>query len=235
MVASESKILALKNKLKKQIGHYNVKKPGILSYTFLTGGLKEKLYKNTDKMGESKSARQAFIDHMFSLERSNGVSEQDEAVAERKTKRDKDIADGKPENATTTLEDLLDEKGVELYQAALEEERKSKSFMKACFKASLIKVPGNKWLKKLVMVIGGVSASGKSFSTPFLLDEAAKKLDCSNESEGNMVSSIDGGIPREQSQMRKLAIQFSLYKGYTGISDLHEQSDPILKNVKKDL
>ncbi|AWN73907.1 hypothetical protein LEAN103870_00640 [Legionella anisa] len=136
-----------------------------------------------------------------------------------------------PENATTTMEALLGKEGLKLYQLALQEEAYSEEYRDAVFNASTKFIEGNKWDGAKFIIIPGPSASGKSHATDAVIrkiDELPQKTD---DHSGNVMVCVDGGIPREISQMRKLAVRLANKKGFSGISDLHEQSK-ILEDIK---
>lgn len=136
----------------------------------------------------------------------------------------------KVEPKTITMEALLGKKGLKNYQKAIKEEYDSKEFKRAVFVESTKHYEGPTWKDRLVLWIGGPSASGKSFLRDSIVDHVSQKLPTNPESknEGNFVVSVDGGIEREMSQVRQLVLQLALLKGYQGISDLEEKT-----NVKK--
>lgn len=137
-----------------------------------------------------------------------------------------------PEAATITMENFLGKKGVELYKLALEEEMRSESYMDAVFKASITHFEGEKWVERPVVIVAGPSGSGKSFAATAAIEKATKFLPKDdNNYSGNDVVTVDGGVAREVSQIRKLVIQVAINKGFTGIEDLHKQS-AILREVK---
>ena len=133
------------------------------------------------------------------------------------------------------LEELLGTKGLKLYKKALKEEAESKAFREAVAIRSSRKLKGPKWQKRLILWVGGPSASGKSFATSNILNKLIDfaPLGKKGDNSGNYVLTIDGGVEREVSQMRKLALQIALAKGYKGIVDLHEHSRDL--SVKNDL
>lgn len=67
------------------------------------------------------------------------------------------------------LKQLLGSEGVKLYEAALIEESNSHAMRIATYLASIRETPGPKWQRMLKLLIGGPSASGKTFSTELLL------------------------------------------------------------------
>ncbi len=132
-----------------------------------------------------------------------------------------------PEQATKTLSEFFGEDGAELYQLALKEERYSKEYMDAVFCTSTKHYEGEKWAQRPVIIVAGPSASGKSTAAHAAVQRANSylpKVTTSGAPPGNDVVAIDGGVFREISQMRKLAIRVANQQGYTGISDLHDQS-----------
>ncbi len=131
-----------------------------------------------------------------------------------------------PEGRLITLEELLGKKGVKAYKKAIKEERDSPAFRDAVFLKSTKHYRGAKWKERLVLWVGGPSASGKSFATDAVVEKVGAELMEKDEKDqsGNHVISIDGGVEREVSQMRQLALQVALQKGYAGISDLHDNT-----------
>lgn len=125
-----------------------------------------------------------------------------------------------------SLEELLDEDGLKKYIAAIKEEGKSSAFRDAVFSASTKRYEGPEWENRLILHVGGPSASGKSFGAGMLVEEMSKNhMDTKpNGGSGNYVVSIDGGVEREVSQMRQMVLQFALASGYQGISDLNKLS-----------
>ncbi len=142
------------------------------------------------------------------------------------------------QNKPTTMEELLGKEGLKLYQAACAEENGSRAFRNAVFLSSTQSYDGPKWAERLVVWVGGPSASGKSFGTEGLINQlndtnSISRLDRvpkddPNYAEQNHVVSIDGGKEREMSQMRQMVLQLALAQGYSGISDLEDYS----KNIK---
>ncbi|CEK11474.1 hypothetical protein [Legionella hackeliae] len=138
-------------------------------------------------------------------------------------------------NETVHLEDFLQddvEDGLALYKAAIEEESKSKAFREAVFFRSLKHFPGNKWINRLVLWVGGPSSSGKTYAAKGVIEKMSRDvLQKTDEPGGNNVVSVDGSYERETSQMRQMALQFALASGYKGIYDLHTHSKQLV--VKK--
>ncbi|MDB2614006.1 hypothetical protein N9Y92_02480 [Chlamydiales bacterium] len=135
---------------------------------------------------------------------------------------------GKDKEVTTLLDffdgdtDLLD-----AYKEAVAEERNSVEFREAVFTEAAEKRDTNPSpFKKMVMYIGGPSASGKSFSRKAFI-KAVQNLTSKgteqNKSECHIVS-IDGGIDRDLCQMRQMVLQAATKNGYGGISDLHKHT-----------
>lgn len=146
---------------------------------------------------------------------------------------DPEIRKDNPESATISMEQLLGKEGATFYKLALEEEMHSFQFRKAVFKQSATFYPGAKWTERPVLIVSGPSGSGKSFAASAALKKVNEKILSKDESDlsGNWVVAVDGGIIRETSQMRKLAIQYANHKGFTGIKDLHNASK-VLGKVK---
>ncbi len=131
-----------------------------------------------------------------------------------------------PEGAAVKLNKLLNNKGLELYQLALEEEANSKAYMNAVLLASTKTYKGKKWLEKPIELVGGPSGSGKSTQANKAVQKAQSslKVDLSGNDVDNRMISVDGGICREISQIRKLVIKVAILKGYPGIIDLNNKS-----------
>lgn len=133
-----------------------------------------------------------------------------------------------------TMEKLLGKDGIKLYEAAMKEEAASKAFRNAVFLRSLKTHVGPKWLQRLVLWVGGPSASGKTYATDAMIAKVAKNLmptskDKNEANYENHVVTIDGAIEREVSQIRQLTVQLSLELGNTGIDDLEDYSKSKLK------
>lgn len=128
----------------------------------------------------------------------------------------------------TTMEELIGKKGIELYQAACAEENNTRAFRDAVFISSSQTFDGPKWDQRLMIWVGGPSASGKSFGTEGLINQlnAANGAD-PNSNEKNHVVSIDGGKEREMSQMRQMVLQLGLAQGFSGVEDLEKYSKDI--------
>ncbi len=138
-----------------------------------------------------------------------------------------------PEKATIKLNELLGKEGAELYQKALKEERNSQEYMDAVLRASTTHYMGDKWAQRPVVIVGGPSASGKSVAAQQAIEKAAaflQKVDTGMDAPpGNDVVAVDGGICREVSQIRKLAIRVANQQGFPAISDLHAKSSMLDK------
>ncbi|MCW8398690.1 hypothetical protein OQJ26_07795 [Legionella sp. PATHC038] len=139
----------------------------------------------------------------------------------------------RPEEATTDMEHFFGKQGTELYQLALEEEMNSKEFRNAVVIKSTTHFDGPKWVERPVVVVGGPSASGKSFAAQAAVEKAKEFLAADySDMSGNHVIAADGGIVREVSQMRKLVIQLANNQGYTGVKDLYKKSKNYMEGVK---
>jgi hypothetical protein len=142
-----------------------------------------------------------------------------------------------PKSGTIKMEEFLGKKGLELYKLALEEEMNSKKYMNAVYLNSTKFYSGDVWDQRFGLVTGGPSGSGKSYATEMVVEKAklflpVKRRDAENSEPGNYVVTVDGGLAREVSQMRKLVIVAATHQyGYTGLSDLHKQSKA-LEGVK---
>ncbi|KTC90779.1 hypothetical protein OQJ18_15295 [Fluoribacter dumoffii] len=138
-----------------------------------------------------------------------------------------------PEQATINMEDLLDEQGAYLYKRALAEEMNSREFRDAVVIKSTTHFDGARWLERPVVIVGGPSASGKSYAAQAAVEKAKEFLAADySDMSGNNVVAADGGIVREVSQMRKLVIQLANNQGYTGIKNLHGESNKIMDVIK---
>lgn len=135
---------------------------------------------------------------------------------------------------TVDMKLFLGEEGLRLYKAAVDEEMRSRSFRDAVFLKSVQHYEGDKWDKKLVLWVGGPSASGKTYGASSAVTSMAEKMPSSGEDKsGNYVVSVDGGVEREVSQMRQMVLQVALAKGYKGIKDLHENTKLSVKEHVK--
>ncbi len=153
--------------------------------------------------------------------------------------QDPDIRSTNPEHATITMEALLNQEGISLYKLAIEEERFSEEYVNAVFFKSTLEVPGATWDKKRpIITVAGPSSSGKSVAARAVLEKANLYIPTKRDASDSDTSQVtnyavfsDGGIERELSQVRKIAIQLSLMNGYTGVSDLEKMSE--VKNKVK--
>lgn len=127
-----------------------------------------------------------------------------------------------------TMDALLggeDGLGLKLYEAATLEEGKSRAFRDAVFLQSTNYYAGPKWDKKMLLWVGGPSASGKTFGSSSAVKAMAKSMPHKEgDLSGNYVVSVDGGVEREVSQMRQMVLQAALSKGFSGIRDLHKKT-----------
>ncbi|MFC3907680.1 hypothetical protein ACFORL_01120 [Legionella dresdenensis] len=141
-----------------------------------------------------------------------------------------DIRATSPEKATVTMEGFLGKIGTELYRLALEEEMNSNEYRDAVFSASTTHYEGEKWAKRAVVIVAGPSGSGKTASAVAAVQTTGQFMEkVDGDMSGNDVVAVDGGVAREVSQIRKLAIQVTTNKGYTGIKDLHGHSSVLGK------
>ncbi len=139
-----------------------------------------------------------------------------------------------PQKAAIKINALFGKFGAELYQLALEEEANSNEYMNAVYNKSKQVVKsedgdGKEWAERPVIIIAGPSASGKSFARDTVIKKVVPTLIQTEKKAEipNQVVSIDGGVAREVSQMRKLAILAANNKGYPGIKDLHNKSNAL--------
>lgn len=152
-----------------------------------------------------------------------------------------------PENDAVTLKDLLGADGVKLYEDAIKEEMQSKAFRDAVFIKSLMYSDAKPWPGKVIIWAAGPSASGKSFTSTYIINKineqnvlsnGTQSLNSSSELQadkvGNLIANIDGGIERKMSQMRRLVLEVAKAKGHPGIADLHEHTKlSVKKYVEK--
>ena len=140
-----------------------------------------------------------------------------------------------PVTAAIKLEHFLGKDGAALYKLALEEEMNSKEYRDAVFKASTAHYPGEKWAERPVIIVAGPSGCGKSFAAEAAVQRAGEEFlpKVSGNGEGNDVLSVDGGVGREVSQMRKLLTQAANNRGFSGVKDLHNKSKALgnIKNI----
>lgn len=172
---------------------------------------------NWQEAEQKQTARAAFLKHL------HGVLE----------KTDNNVDPAKKQKVSA--ENFLDEDGLRLYKAAVEEENNSHEFRKAVFCRSTTKYSGRKWAKKLVLWVGGPAAAGKTFGSENALGKLVRKLTKADQSfladneDGNFVVFVDGAKEREMSQMRKMLLQVAQQKGYKGVKDLHEKTKLTVK------
>lgn len=183
-------------------------------------------------------ARQTNADPMFHrkrfIEHVNQVNQQHAGFSGKTEDRKTN-----PDGATIKLDNLLNItvngesiNGAELYKNALQEERYSVEYMNAVLDSSWEHHEGKGLAERPIVIIAGPSASGKSFAADAMVQETARLLPTVPQSRsGYDVVAVDNGKARETSQMRKLAIQLAVGKGYSGIQDLHDQSK-VLREVK---
>ncbi|WP_115707130.1 hypothetical protein [Legionella sainthelensi] len=135
------------------------------------------------------------------------------------------------EKAGTKLRNFLGDKQLEeLYKLALEEEMNSKEYRNALFNRSIDEIDGPTGDKKLLVFLGGVSASGKTSALKALVDEILTSQNLKGQGT-NYCTSLDGALAREGSQMRSITAACVEKKGYSGTIDLQKASD-ILDGVK---
>ena len=198
-----------------QIGDYGLSPEQ--SVVSLGPSAKKALYRGTHKGVEPRSAREDFI-RFLSIE----------FLKEVPLRRDESH-----KNQAVKLKDLLGGEGLKLYKRAVEEESKSKSFRDAVFLKSLKHQAGSKWLKRLVLWVGGPSSAGKTYASDHILEtlstHVSKPLgETKGDNSGNDVAFIDGTFERETSQMRRMVLQMALATGYKGIVDLHKHSNALV-------
>ena len=170
----------------------------------------------------SKEAREKFIDHLAQCMNDHASKKYDPKVPK--------------EARTVSMSKLLGKEGVKLYKAAIKEERNSADFRAAVFHEATKHYEGPTWEKRMILWIGGPSASGKTYAAGNMIKEIGKneklmpRRGAASE-QGNDVVSIDGGTERQMSQMRQLVLQVALSKGYSGIEDLHDNTHLGIKSI----
>lgn len=138
-----------------------------------------------------------------------------------------------PKN-TIKMDALLGLGGIQAYQEAIAEEAKSQSFRDAVFLSSAQHYGGPTWNKNLILWVGGPSASGKTYAAGTAVKAISQLMDTTEGINfGNNVVSVDGAVEREVSQIRQLALQVALSKGYKGIQDLHKTTELNIKGYIK--
>ena len=207
------------DRLKAQIDVYPATQHG-RGVVDLNASGQEQLFAQSKK--GVKTAREAFIEHAVRMS-------QDPAKAYKGTD---EARKSNPKKATIDMEELFGAEGLRLYHAALQEEAESQQYREAVFNESTKFVEGAKWNKPPVVIIGGPSACGKSSATDAVIQQLSQMPQNEKDQSGNLIACVDGGICREVSQMRKFAIRVANLQGYSGIKDLHNESEA-LEGVKK--
>jgi hypothetical protein len=218
-IGNEAETQALYKKLSEELGVYSNERQehGIVD---LQESSRMILYKDCDAyLLASKNPherREAFIEYVVNL-----LADENNYVSDRQV---------------LDFKEIFGAKGIELYLAALEEESFDRHYRHAVFNASTTFVPGQTWKTSPAIVIAGPSASGKSHATQRVIQALGSlppALDTTGTPimDGNLIACIDGGVIREESQMRKLAIKIAYELGYGGIKDLHDKSK-VLENIR---
>lgn len=123
-------------------------------------------------------------------------------------------------------------RGRKLYQAAIEEEAKTRAFRESVLLSCTAAYHSQEKLKKPVdIAIIGPGASGKSTCAQDIIQEKVGPDEGEAGNAINLFVSIDGGIEREQSQIRNLLAGFAEHMGYSGIEDLDKLSSGL--KIKK--
>lgn len=141
-----------------------------------------------------------------------------------------------PDDYATTMEALLGKEGLQLFKDAIKEEGESVNYRDAVFLSATENFHGPKWDERMILWVGGPSASGKTFSSKLVIKDLQDNGILSdplknNPETDNFVVAIDGGVERELSQMRQLVLQLALKKGYPGISDLNDFTHLRIKKI----
>lgn len=234
------------NELIKEIGHYDKRNPSI---DFSALKADNALYKNSieyskkyqklvKKQQPNNKEAQIIIENQqyFRQKFLKHLEARMDKVPNYDYKKNADIIKNNPEKATISMVDLLDSTGVKLYKMALKEEMNSKEYMNALLDHSteMEKFKDASWAKRPIVFVGGPSGGGKSFAATSVINAASKYIGKTKDGNGiNKVISVDGGITREVSQMRKLLVKLANNKGYTAISDLHDKSGALEKAKKR--
>ncbi|APJ04377.1 hypothetical protein [Silvanigrella aquatica] len=140
-----------------------------------------------------------------------------------------------------TLEEILGSRELlTQYKKAIAEENKSKHFHKAVILNGSFHCDKIKWDHKAHIIVAGPSGVGKSFNSKRIIDYLANQnfsLSSNIPANGSFIQDfifIDGGIPRNVSQIRNVVLQCALVLGYSGISDLHAMTKFDVKSkIKK--
>lgn len=147
-----------------------------------------------------------------------------------------------PQKGIILLKKLLGD-GFIQYTQALNEESQDPHYIKAVLAEAMYITPqdGKKFNKKIVLWVGGPSASGKTTAAKYIINKLIYNNNIPDNhfhpDKGiNTFLFIDGGIERKVSQMRQLVLQTALAKGYRGIRDLETYwFKPKIKNIIKEL
>lgn len=209
-------------KLQNQIGHYDSSK----HYRFeLAEAEKKELYHHctTNNKQDPNYYRRAFL-HYIRINQHRMPRPTSAELAMRRTH---------PDRATISMQQFFDKQGLALYLLALEEEANSREFMDAVLHASTRYYPGPKWAHKPIVIVAGPSSCGKTFSANAAMKKCLEFLSkkIPYQHSGNFCITVDGGMARETSQIRKIAIQIANLQGFSGLKDIYSQSS-VLDIVK---
>lgn len=219
-------IEVLRTKLLRQLRQYpqDGQRYGVPNLSDQSRNLLYKKWTNVMQSGELEPTkyREAFINYVVDL-----------------LKEGKNVS---PDGQIRSFSDIFGAKGLELYQKALQEEVVDRKYMDAAFNAASRLVEGDTWEQPAAVIISGPSGCGKSHATDRVLGELhdlpKAQDDNGNTSKGgNILVCLDGGIYRQVSQMRKLAIRVANELQYPGIKDLHDKSKAIgpVKDLFKEI
>jgi len=137
------------------------------------------------------------------------------------------------------LTDLLGKEGAKLYELARREERFDLNYINKVFKASTLTVEGPKWLKRPITPLLGPSGGGKSFLKKLnsVLQEITQCIpsaaDPSSKPSTNTIITSDGGIERDESDVRKDMIAFAVMHDCEDIEDIDPLDGKLKKNILK--
>jgi hypothetical protein len=131
------------------------------------------------------------------------------------------------------IEEFLGKEGVKLYQDAMQEEMNSYSFRDAVFVDSMKFIEGPRLETPMVIGVAGPSACGKSFAADNIVNHLLARLPVKSEdnSEGNYIVAIDGGIERKISQVRQIALLTSRLMGYPGLNGIDKAQKMGVKGI----
>jgi hypothetical protein len=183
-VISDAQAIAQIPLLIEQVGHYGEPLRKKMENVF-GENLYSILLHGIDSMSEvgDKTHRLAFIRYIHqnlnNMKRYSGRVDPDKA-----------------DKATISMNDLLRDEGVKLYQKAIDEEVHSPAFLYAVANKATVYFEGARLLNRVWAWEGGASGSGKTYSAMGVIKELLTylpKVD-ENDKQGNYFVFVDGGI-----------------------------------------